>query len=118
VRGLALLAVAVALLSGCSTTPAVTLQSIGQAPSGPSGPVSTGLGSLPVGIVLGFRVTANSSAVVTEAADDPSVATVAPTTQTSEFVVIGQAIGQTTLHVFVDDKEAMELPVQVTAPAP
>jgi putative type II/III system pilus formation protein len=117
-RALALLAVAVALLAGCSTTPAVTLQSVGQPPSGPSGPVSTGLDSVPVGIVLGFRVTANSSAVVTEAIDDPSVATVAPTTQTAEFVVIGEAIGQTTLHVFVDNREAMELPVQVTASAP
>jgi Flp pilus assembly secretin CpaC len=115
VRVRSLLALAAALVAGCSTQPAVTLEPVGQSPAGS---LSHGLDSVPVGIVLGFRVTANSSAVVTEAIDDPSTATVAPTTQASEFVIIGQAMGQTTLHVFVDNKEAMELPVQVTAPAP
>jgi hypothetical protein len=111
-----LLSVCVAALvaAGCSTASKVSLQPVGQSPAG----VVSGLDSLPVGIVLGFRMNASSSAVVTEAIDDPTVAIVAPTTQASEFVVIGLATGQTTLHVFVDNSEAIELPVQVTPSAP
>lgn len=101
--------------AACSTTPPVTIQSVGQSPAGS---LSPGLASVPIGIVLGFRVTANSSAVVTAAIDDPSLATVAPTTQASEFVIIGLATGQTTLHVFVDNGEVTELPVEVTPSAP
>jgi hypothetical protein len=113
-RSLLLALVGAFVGAGCSTTPAVTLQSVGQSPAGS---LSPGLASVPVGIVLGFRVTANSATVVTAAIDDPSLATVAPTTQASEFVIIGLATGQTTLHVFVDNGEVTELPVQVTTSA-
>ena len=81
----------------------------GDAPVGrpiAGGELSPGLASVPVGIVLGFRVKPDSSAVVTAAIDDSSLATVAPTTQASEFVIIGLATGQTTLHVFVDDQRS------------
>jgi Pilus formation protein N terminal region len=117
VRALRVLLGLAAAFSGgaCSTSPAVTLQSVGQSPAGS---LSPGLASVPVGIVLGFRVTTSSSAVVTAAVDDPSVAAVAPTTQASEFVIIGLATGQTTLHVFVNNGEVTELPVEVTASAP
>ncbi len=115
-RGRFLLAVFAALVgAGCSTTPVATLQPVGQSPAGS---VSPGFASVPVGIVLGFRVTANSSAVVTAALDDTTLATVAPTTQSSEFVIIGLATGQTTLHVYVNNSEWTELPVQVTQSAP
>ncbi len=114
-RSVLLVLVAALACGGCSTSPAVTLQSVGQSPAGS---LSPGLASVPVGIVLGFRVTSSSSAVVTAAIDDPSVATVAPTTQASEFVIIGLATGQTTLHVFVNNGEVTELPVEVTTSAP
>ena len=97
--------------AACTASPSVTLEPDGTSPAGSFSP---GLVSVPVGIVLGFHVTANSSAAVTAAIDDPSVATLAPRTQASEFVIIGLVTGQTTLHVFVDSREATQLPVQVT----
>jgi hypothetical protein len=102
-------------VSGCGASSEVTVTSVGQSPAGS---LSPGLASVPVGIVLGFQVKADSAAVVTAAVDDSTLAMVAPTTQTSEFVIIGVATGQTTLHVFVNNQEATELPVQVTATAP
>jgi hypothetical protein len=102
-------------VAGCGPSSAVALTSVGQSPAGS---VSPGLVSVPVGIVLGFQVKADSGAVVTAAVDDSTLATVAPTTQASEFVVIGMATGQTTLRVFVNNQAATEVPVQVTAPAP
>jgi hypothetical protein len=100
---------------GCGPSPAVTIAPIGQSPAGSLTP---GAASVPIGIVLGFEVTADASAVVTAAVDDEALATVAPTTQSTEFVLIGVATGQTTLHVFVNDQEAAELSVQVTSAAP
>jgi hypothetical protein len=110
-----LVLVAALSLVGCTTSPATTIASVGQSPAGS---ISPGLASVPVGVVIGLQVKADSAAVVTTAVDDTTVATVAPTTESSEFVLIGMAIGQTTLHVFVNNQEALQLPVQVTAPAP
>jgi hypothetical protein len=84
----------------------------------PAGSLSSGGASVPVGVVLGFEVKANASAVVTAAVDDETLVTVAPTTQSTEFVIVGVATGQTTLHVFVNDQPAAELSVQVTPAAP
>ena len=116
-RALVPLVVLAVALSGtaCSTSTAVTLAGVGQSPGAS---VSSGLATVPIGVVLGFRVTTQSSAVVTAAVDDTTLATVAPTTQGNEFVVIGLAMGQTTLHVFVNSGESLELPVQVVGPAP
>jgi hypothetical protein len=100
---------------GCSPSTAVTIQSVGQSPGGS---LSSGLASVPVGVVLGLQVTTKSSAVVTAAVDDPTRALVAPTTQPTELVLVGMATGQTTLRVFVDNHEAVDLPVQVMPPAP
>ena len=112
---LALLAVALTG-AGCSTSStAVTLEGVGQSPGAS---VSSGLATVPVGVVLGFHVTAQNSAVVTAAVDDATLATVAPTTQGNEFVVIGTATGQTTLHAFVNSAEAIDLRVEVVGPAP
>jgi len=115
VRAQDLFAVFAVAVAGCSTSSAATLESVGQSPGASFSP---GLASMPVGIVLGLRLTGSSSAVVTAAVDDPTVATVAPTTQASEFVLIGLAAGQTVLHVFVNDQESTELPIQVTASTP
>jgi Pilus formation protein N terminal region len=101
--------------AGCSPSTAVAIEGVGQSPGAS---VSSGQASLPVGVVLGFQVTARSSAVVTASVDDPTLATVAPTTQATEFVVIGLATGETTLHVFVDNQDSIDMPVQVTGPAP
>jgi hypothetical protein len=110
-----LVLIAAVSVADCSPSPETTIVAVGQSPAGS---VSSGLASVPVGVVLGFQVKANSSAVITAAIDDDTVAAVAPTTEASEFVVIGTVTGQTTLHVFVDNQEAIQLPVQVTAPAP
>jgi len=101
--------------AACSPSTAVTIEAVGQSPGGT---LSSGLASVPVGVVLGLHVTAKSSAVVTAAVDDPTLATVAPTTQATELVIIGMAMGQTTLRVFVDNRESVDLTVQVTPPAP
>ena len=115
-RSMVIPVLAAALLgAACSTTPRVTLQATGGA--SPAGSFSPGLAEVPEGIVLGFRVNANTSAAVTAVIDDPTVATVAPTTSFAQFVLVGLASGQTTVHVFVDNQEAAELPVQVTSPA-
>jgi hypothetical protein len=115
-RALPSVVLAIALAgSACSPSTAVTIQAVGQSPGGN---LSSGLASVPVGVVLGLQVTAKSSSVVTAAVDDPALATVAPTTQPTELVVIGLAPGQTTLRVFVDNNESIDLPVQVTPPAP
>lgn len=108
------LAIAMGVAAGCSASPKVTLESIGTSPAGSFSP---GLASVPQGIVVGFQVNANSATAVTAAIDDPTVASVAPTTQAAHFVVIGLSPGQTTLHVFVNNQEATELPVQVTPPS-
>ena len=99
----------------CSTSAAVTLTGVGQSPGAS---VSSGLATVPVGVVLGLRVNSRSSGVVTAAVDDTTLATVAPTAQDNEVVVIGLATGQTTLHLFVNNAEALELSVQVGGPAP
>ena len=112
VSALAVLAAAIAIVA-CSNT-MTTLEGVG---GSPAGSVSPGLVSVPVGIVLAVRATGTTSDVITTSIDDPTVATVAPTTQTSEFVVIGLAQGQTTLHVFAGSSEATEVIVQVTPPA-
>jgi hypothetical protein len=101
--------------AGCSPSTAVTIDPVGQSPGGN---LSSGLASVPVGVVLGLQVTTKSSAVVTAAVDDPTRAIVAPTTQPTELVIIGLATGQTTLRVFVDNRESIDLPVQVTPSAP
>jgi hypothetical protein len=109
---LAVFAATVAIAACSNTT--TTLEEVG---GSPAGSVSPGLVSVPVGIVLALRATGSSAEVITTSIDDPSVATVAPTTQTSEFVVIGLAQGQTTLHVFAGSGEATEAIVQVTPQA-
>ena len=101
--------------AACSPSTAVTIEPVGQSPGGT---LAAGLASVPVGVVLGLHVTAKSSAVVTAAVDDPTLASVAPTTQPTELVVIGMATGETTLRVFVDNRESIDLPVQVGPPAP
>jgi hypothetical protein len=108
-------AVVIALLgAACTTTPTVTLQANG---SSPAGSFSGGLAQVPEGIVLGFKVNANTSAAVTATIDDTSVASVVPTTTFSQFVIIGLVAGQTNVHVFVADQEAAAFEVQVTSPA-
>ncbi len=116
-RTLVPLAVLAVALTGaaCSPSTAVTLTGVGQSPGAS---ISSGLATVPVGVVLGLRVSSQSSGVVTAAVDDTTLATVAPTAQDSEIVVIGLATGQTTLHVFVNNAEALDLPVQVVGPAP
>jgi hypothetical protein len=100
---------------GCGPSPAVTIAPVGESPAGS---LTSGAASVPIGIVLGFAVKADASAVVTAAVDDEALATVAPTTQSTEFVMVGLATGQTTLHVFVNGQEAAQLSVQVTPAAP
>jgi hypothetical protein len=99
----------------CSPPTAVTIQAVGQSPGAS---FSSGLASVPVGVVLGLQVTAKSSAVVTAAVDQPTLVMVAPTTQPTELVLVGMALGQTTLRVFVNNQESIDLPVQVTPPVP
>jgi Pilus formation protein N terminal region len=111
---LAAVASLASLAAGCSTPRNVTLTAAG---SSPAGSFTPGLATIPVGVVLGFDTHVESSTPVTASVDDPSVATVAPTTQGSQFVLIGLVAGQTTLHVYVNDQESTELPVQVIAPA-
>ena len=103
------------IAAGCSTTPKATLESIGTPPAGSFSP---GGASVPQGVVTGFQVNASGTTAVTASVDDPTVATVAPTTQASQFVLVGLSPGQTTLRVYVNDQESAELPVQVTPQAP
>ena len=106
---------AVALAAtGCSTSPNATLKPLG---TSPGATLTQGLATVPVGVVLGFAVGLEGSTPATAAVDDPTLATVAPAVQGSEFVLIGLATGQTTLHIYVNNQEATELPVQVIASA-
>jgi hypothetical protein len=111
--GVASAAVALAA-TGCSTSPNVTLKPLG---TSPGATLTQGLATVPVGVVLGFAVALDSASPATAAVDDPTLATVAPAVQGSEFVLIGLATGQTTLHVYVNNQEATELPVQIVASA-
>jgi Pilus formation protein N terminal region len=100
--------------TGCSTSPSATLKPLG---TSPGATLTQGLATVPVGVVLGFAVGLEGSTPATAAVDDPTLATVAPAVQGSEFVLIGLATGQTTLHIYVNNQEATELPVQVVASA-
>lgn len=108
------LGVAVVAAGGCTTSTRVQLTAAGTSPAGSFTP---GLVTIPVGIVLGFDANVESSTPVTAAVDDPTVASIAPTMQASQFVLVGLATGQTTLRVYVNNQEATELPVQVIASA-
>jgi hypothetical protein len=54
---------------------------------------------------------------VTAVVDDPTIATVAPTVKGATFVLIGLAMGETTLRVFVNDADSVDVPVQVVSAA-
>jgi hypothetical protein len=103
------LAGAMTLGTACSPSPTIHV-----AGNSPAGSVSPGLISVPVGVVLGFEAVPESSDVVTASVDDPTVATVTPTTQASTFVVIGLVQGQTTLRVFAGGLQTNQLAVEVT----
>jgi len=100
--------------TGCSTSANATLKPLG---TSPGATLTQGLATVPVGVVLGFAVGLEGSTPVTAAVDDPTLATVAPAVQASEFVLIGLATGQTTLHIYVNGQEATELTVQVVGSA-
>jgi hypothetical protein len=110
------LALCAAFLIGCTAPGAAPV--VAQTGSSPAGTFSPGLATVPVGIVMSIQVSAASSRAVTATIDDPTVATVAPTTRDGEFVIVGTAVGQTTVHLFVDDSDASDLTVEVTPRAP
>jgi hypothetical protein len=101
-------------VAGCSASPKVTLAAVG---SSPGAAFSSGGATVPVGVVLGFGVTVESSTAVTAAVDDPTLVTVAPTVNGAEFVLIGLATGQTTLRVYVNDEDQTDLSVQIVGTA-
>jgi hypothetical protein len=101
--------------AGCSTSSAVTLAPVG---TSPAGSFSSGLASVPAGVVLGFKVTNASAQAVTATSDDPTIALVAPATQQGEFVIVGVAAGTTTLRVYANDQQAESLPIVVGPSAP
>jgi hypothetical protein len=104
------------LASACAPSSAVA--TIGASGSSPGASISGGLATVPVGIVLGFQANAQSTTAVTATVDDPSIAVLAPATGDGQFVLIGTAVGQTVVHVFVNDTDATDLQVQVTPMAP
>ena len=112
-RWIALAAVAAAV-AGCSPSTKVALSAVG---TSPGASFSTGGATVPVGVVVGFSVTVETSTAVTAAVDDPTLVTVAPTVNGSQFVLIGLATGETTLHVYVNDQDATDLSVQVVGTA-
>jgi hypothetical protein len=114
IRG-TLLGALVLLGTACSDSSRVTLEAVG---TSPGATLSTASASVPVGVVLGFHVTSDAAMAVTATVDDTTIATVTPTIQTSEFLLVGLATGQTTLHVFVGDQPAIEVPVQVASAVP
>jgi hypothetical protein len=113
-RRIALAALTAAIAAGCSPSPKVTLSALG---TSPGASFASGGATVPVGVVLGFGVTVETSTAVTAAVDDPTLATVAPTVNGSQFVLIGLATGQTTLHIYVNDQDTTDLSVQVVGTA-
>jgi hypothetical protein len=99
-------------------TPSSAVATIGATGSSPGASISGGLATVPVGIVLGFQASAQSTTAVTATIDDPTIAVLAPATGDGQFVLIGTAVGQTVVHVFVNDTDATDLQVQVNPMAP
>ena len=104
------------VLAGCTAATASPV--VTQTGSSPAGTFSAGLASVPVGVVTSFQVGAQSAMAVTASVDDPTVAAVAPTPRDGEFVLIGVSVGQTTVHLFVDGRDASDIAVGVTPRAP
>ena len=101
-----------------SCAPSSANATIGAAGSSPGASISGGLATVPVGIVLGFQANAQTATAVTATIDDPTIAVLAPATGDGQFVLIGTAVGQTVVHVFVNDTDATDLQVQVNPMAP
>ena len=109
----ALLALALTGCTAATASPVVT-----QTGSSPAGSFSAGLATVPVGVVMSFQVSTQSTTAVTATVDDPTIATVAPTPRDGEFVLVGLSVGQTTVHLFVDGRDASDVAVGVTPRAP
>lgn len=105
-------------LLGPACAPSSAVATVGPIGSSPGASISGGLAVVPVGVVQGFQVSAQSRMAITSTIDDPTVAVLAPATGDGQFVLVGAAAGQTVVHVFVDDTDAIDLQVQVNPMAP
>jgi hypothetical protein len=105
-------------LVGPACSPSSAVATVGPIGSSPGASISGGLAVVPVGVVQGFQVSAQSTMAVTATIDDPTVAVLAPATGDGQFVLIGTAVGQTVVHVFVNDTDSTDVQVQVNPMAP
>jgi hypothetical protein len=103
-------AVAVCAANSACSSVATQLSPVGDSPGAS---FTASAATVPVGVVVGFSATSESSMPVTASVDDTTIATVAPTVKSGTFVLVGLATGQTTLHVFVNDADAVDVAVQV-----
>jgi hypothetical protein len=106
------------LAAGCgfttSSPPAdTTIQPI--APP-PVGGIDGGAAVVPMGIVVGFALTSNSSRSEsnTVSVDDPAVVTLFKTTDPSTFTLVGKGVGQTTLRATAAGATETTMSVMVT----
>jgi hypothetical protein len=109
-----LLAVAASVAISACSNGATKLSATGTSPGATFSASGT---TVPLGIVLAFAASSEASTPVTATVDDATIATVTPTVNAGTFVLVGVATGQTILRVFVNDADAIDVPVQVIPPA-
>ena len=116
-----LLAVLVVIVGGCSS-PSGTIQvsSAGITPTG-AGTVYASGTSVSLGAAIAFSAQAlDSNGAMTAGSvsvmvDDDQIAQLLPTTTPNQFVLVGAAVGTTTLHLNANRSTPTAVPVSVVA---